>query len=250
MRLPIAIIGYGAMGHLIEKLAPDHRCEVVAIIDPLTGTPTITAESTGEAEVLIDFTNPSAVRGNAEAAAALGKNLVIGTTGWETDRKAVTALGDYIGIVYGANFSIGVNLFYQIVETAARLMDAFPEYDPFGVEMHHNRKADSPSGTAKQLAGIVVDHLERKNAALYDRINRRIEPNEFHFASVRAGSIPGTHLVGFDSPSDTIELRHTVRNREGLANGALRAARWIRDKKGFHSFTDVFPELFGTGDTA
>lgn len=244
MNLPIALIGYGTMGRMVERLAPEHGCRVMAIVDPLTDTPAITAEAVREAEVLIDFSTPSSVRNNAILTAGLGKNLVIGTTGWDAEREQVEALGKTIGIVYGANFSIGVNLFYQIVETAARLMDAFPEYDPFGFELHHNRKADSPSGTAKQLASLIVEHIERKRGVLYDRINRRIEPDELHFASVRAGSIPGTHLVGFDSPSDTIELRHTVRNREGLAVGALRAARWVRNKTGFHHFPDIFPDLF------
>jgi 4-hydroxy-tetrahydrodipicolinate reductase len=244
MSLPIAIVGYGAMGRLVERLAPECNCVVTAIIDPLTDNPKITAKSVAEAEVLIDFSTAFAVRGNTEAAAKLGKNLVIGTTGWGDELDAVAACGKKIGILYGANFSIGVNIFYQIVETAARLLDAFPEYDPFGVELHHKRKADSPSGTAKQLTSILLEHVERKQKTQFDRLNRRIETDELHFASVRAGSFPGTHLVGFDSPSDTIELRHTVRNREGLALGALRAARWIRGRRGFHHFPDIFPELF------
>lgn len=248
MTLPIALLGHGKMGHMVETFAPQFGCEVRAILDPADGNFEITGEALRDAQVCIDFTTPAAVLDNARKVAAAGRCLVIGTTGWETVRAEVATLGQEIGIVWGANFSVGVNLFYRIVAEAARLMNAFPEYDPFGLEMHHNRKADSPSGTAKRLAEIVTQELDRKQTPQYDRINRKIEAGEFHLASVRAGNIPGTHLIGFDSPSDTIELKHTVRNREGFAIGALKAAGWIAGRRGFYAFDEIFDDLLaGTG---
>ena len=129
-----------------------------------------------------------------------------------------------IGILWGANFSIGMNIFNRVTQFAAALCDKFPQYDIYGFELHHNQKADSPSGTAIQLAQTILGQSSRKTKAVYDKLDRRIEPDELHFASVRAGSIPGTHTVGFDSLSDTIELIHRVRSRACFAQGALEAA--------------------------
>jgi 4-hydroxy-tetrahydrodipicolinate reductase len=143
-----------------------------------------------------------------------------------------------IGFVYASNFSIGINIFSNIVEHASKIIDKFGDYDIYGYELHHNQKADSPSGTAKTLAEILTNCIKRKNKVIFEKIDRKIQPNEIHFASVRSGSIPGTHVVGFDSLSDTIELKHIARNREGFALGALMAAGWIKNRKGFYSIKD------------
>ncbi len=242
--MKIAIIGYGQMGKLIEKIAPDFGLEVVSKIDPILENE-ITEESIKDAEVCIDFSLPNSVLPNARKIANLRKNLVIGTTGWQEHFAEIEQLSKKfgIGIIYGSNFSIGMNTFFLIVENAAKLMNQLPQYDAFGYEMHHNKKQDSPSGTAKTLADIVINNLDRKTIRQYEKLDRKINPEEFHFPSIRCGNIPGTHTIGFDSMADTIELKHTARNREGFAQGAIQAAKWINDKKGMFNFQKIFYEI-------
>lgn len=242
--IKIAIIGYGQMGKLIEKLAPENGCEVVSIIDPLLDT-RISYKSLSNADVCLEFTNPQTAVENIKKIAEFGKNIVTGTTGWfdKLDEVKKLVKEKNIGFVYGANFSLGMNLFFKIVDSTSELMGKIKEYDLYGMEMHHNRKKDSPSGTAKILSNIVLKNTENKDTVQFDRLNRKIKDNEFHFASLRAGSIPGSHIIGFDSNADTIELVHSARNRDGLALGAIKAAKWIADKKGFYNFSEVFTEI-------
>jgi 4-hydroxy-tetrahydrodipicolinate reductase len=229
--MKIALIGYGKMGRLLEEVTRRHDIEIVA---RFTRTQPLrvdeqTRQALHDLSALIDFSAPDAVLENIRAAAALSLNLVIGTTGWhsrlEEARKIVE--DSNIGVVYGSNFSLGVNLFYQIVERAAQLFSAFDSYDPFIKESHHKFKQDAPSGTAlvlqKTLAKVYGD---------------RPVP----VTSVRAGYIPGTHAVSFDSTVDTIRLEHTARSREGFAEGALLAAQWIARRKGFYEFREVLEE--------
>jgi 4-hydroxy-tetrahydrodipicolinate reductase len=245
--LRIALSGYGKMGHMIEELATDFSIDVVSIIDPnIDGLPSeISKESLNGAQVCIDFTHPSTVLDNCRRAASNKVNLVIGTTGWEQYQTQIFELAQQngIGLLYGSNFSLGMNAFYKIVEHAASLMSKLTEYDVYGLELHHNQKKDSPSGTAKELSKILIKHIERKTQAQFEMINRKIEPSELHFASIRAGSIPGTHTIGFDSNADTIELTHRVRNRTGFALGALKGALWLQDKQGVYRFSDVFEDI-------
>ena len=138
-----------------------------------------------------------------------------------------------------------MNLFFSIIETTAKLMNRAEDYDLFGLEMHHNKKKDSPSGTAKVLSEIILKNIDRKTLTNYEKLDRKIEKNEFHFTSVRCGDIPGTHSISFDSENDTIELKHTARNRNGLALGAIKAAKWINDKTGFYNFSDKLNEIIG-----
>jgi 4-hydroxy-tetrahydrodipicolinate reductase len=245
--LQVALSGYGKMGHMIEEMAKDLAVEIVSIIDPnVDGIPSeINRASLKDAKVCIDFSTPNAVYENCRKCASNNVNMVIGTTGWFDNEKDVLALADQykIGILYGSNFSIGMNAFYKLIEQAAILMSKLPEYDAYGIELHHNQKKDSPSGTAKELAKILIDQLHTKTVVQYEMINRKIEPNELHFASVRAGSIPGTHTIGFDSNADSIELTHRVRNRTGLALGALKGALWLENKKGIFRFSEVFEDI-------
>ena len=242
----LAIIGYGQMGKLIEELAPEYNFEVVSIIDPILGN-NISEESLSKAEVCVEFTDPNKVFENIRIISKLGKNLVVGTTGWLTNLDAVQKLvqQNNIGMVYSSNFSLGMNLFFQIVNSTTKLMNKIENYDVFGLELHHNKKKDSPSGTAKILADIVLKNTDNKTSTQFEKLDREIEKNEFHFGSVRAGNIPGTHLIGFDSTADTIELKHTARNRNGLALGALKAAEWITKRKGLYNFTEYFSEIIG-----
>lgn len=217
--MKIAIVGYGKMGRLIEELAPANGVEVTGRFD--LGQPLVA----GDYGVAVDFTTPEAVVDNVRRAAALGVSLVIGTTGWYQHLDAVRGIVDAgkIGAVYGANFSIGVNLFFRAVQQTAAAMAAHPEYDPYIHEMHHRHKKDAPSGTAIQLRGLLRQAYGREVAA----------------SSTRAGEIPGTHEVGFDSEADTITLTHTARSRKGFALGALLAAKWIEGRTGLHEFQEV-----------
>lgn len=247
--MKIAIIGYGSMGHEVEKAARDRGIAVSSIIDPnVSGAyKEINGESMKNVDVCIDFTNPDSVVRNAGKISGFRKNIVIGTTGWYESLGKVRNIAkkSRIGIIYGSNFSIGVNIFFRIVEDAARLIDKVDDYDAYGYELHHSKKIDSPSGTAKSIGDILLKNIRRKNKLVFDRVERKINPNELHFASVRAGSIPGVHVVGFDSSSDTIELKHTARNREGFALGAIMAAQWIHKRKGFYSVDDMMKSMMG-----
>ncbi len=244
----LAIIGYGKLGGVVKEIADSKGISISAIIDPSAEGATakdITEESLKGVDVCIDFTLPEAVVGNVEKVAKLGKNLVVGTTGWYDDldkvKKVVEDSG--IGFLYASNFSLGMNIFFRMVKNSAAYFNKFSDYDAFGYELHHNRKKDSPSGTAKSLAEIMVKGIDGKKKAAYDKLDRKIAGDELHFASVRAGDIPGTHVVGFDSVADTVELKHTARNREGFALGSIKAAEWINGKKGFYSIDDMMNEI-------
>ena len=172
------------------------------------------------ADVLIDFSHPDAVKKHVQMAAAMHQNLVIGTTGWYGDIEHIQGLvkASGIGVIYGPNFSVGVHVMAHLVREANRIMSHFPEYDIAGVESHHKAKVDAPSGTALKL-GVP-------------------------FVSLRVGYDPGTHTVIYDSEVDTIEITHRARSREGFARGALRAAEWIKGKKGFFSFESCMEDVW------
>jgi 4-hydroxy-tetrahydrodipicolinate reductase len=227
--IPLAIIGDGKMGHLVKQLAPEHGFFVCARFSS-ANILALSKESLHSASVAIEFTTPAAAAENLRRAAALGLNVVSGTTGWYEQlpeiRRAVATAGT--ALVYGPNFSIGVNLFFETVARAAALFAPHPEYDAWGWEIHHSAKKDAPSGTLKKLA-------EEIRAAGFER--------SLTLSANRAGAHTGTHEIGFDSPADTITLRHTARSREGYARGALQAARWIAGKKGVFEFREILGEL-------
>lgn len=227
----LAIIGYGKMGRMLEALAPAAGFTVCARVDSQANSngAALTRESLNGAQVAIEFTQPSAASANIEGLAAAGVNVVCGTTGWHAElprvRKAVEIAG--VSLVWSRNFSVGVNIFTRVVNEAARLLDAQPDFGAWAWELHHAAKKDAPSGTLLQL----VEGIKRSG---YQR--------PVSVSSSRAGSNPGTHEIGFDSPEDTITLRHTARNREGFARGALLAAKWSIGRRGVYEFSDV---LFG-----
>ena len=244
----IAIVGYGNMGHEIEKIAKAKGISVKSIIDRSDKNAThkeINDESMHNVDVCIDFTSPTSVIDSIKKISKLKKNIVVGTTGWYENLSEARQIvrKNNIGLIYASNFSIGVNVFLRLIENASKIINKIDEYDVYGYELHHNKKTDSPSGTARAIGKILIKNIKRKNRLLFDKIDRKIEPNELHFASIRAGSIPGTHVVGFDSSADTIELRHTARNREGFALGAIMAAQWINGKKGFYGIGDMMKEI-------
>jgi len=222
----LAIVGYGKMGKLIEKLAPEFGFTITLKLDEFNNAKFegITAENFQGVDVAIDFSIPDAVVTNAEKIAALGVNLVIGTTGWQQHLEAVRRSAAGIGLVWSPNFSIGVNAFFRIVAEASRALAAEDSYGSWAWEIHHATKKDAPSGTLLKL----VDEMKK---AGYSR--------QIDVSSNRAGTHPGTHEIGFDSSADTITLRHTARNREGFARGALKAAQWVVGKKGFYEFSEI-----------
>ncbi len=232
------------MGKLLHQLSENCDCRVVGIIDPLKNKK-LTKKNLSDSEVVLDFSLGSEVYQNAKMCLKYNKRVVIGATGWESDFTKIQKLigRKKNGIVYGSNFSIGMNLFYKVVESACKAINTIPNYDVYGMEYHHNRKKDSPSGSAKSLAEIVISNIKSKNRLCVDNLNRKIEKDELHFPSVRCGDIPGTHIIGFDSEFDTIKLSHIVRNRNGFALGALKAAHFISGRVGFFHFQDIFDEI-------
>jgi 4-hydroxy-tetrahydrodipicolinate reductase len=232
--MKIALIGHGAMGQLVEKLASERNHEVVLALDQsdaVRPTEDLSAELS-QCEVAIDFSIAAAVPRNIELCMLAGIPLVEGTTGWRVNHNelARTVEESDGALIYGANFSIGAQLFFRIAGRAAELFQNLESYDVFIEEAHHKRKADAPSGTAIKLGDIVANHLGR----------------DVPITSTRAGHIPGTHRVGFDSPADHITLEHVARSREGFAEGALMAAQWIVDRKGLYEFSDAFDEILAT----
>lgn len=212
--MKLALIGRGKMGRLVEELATGQGLEIV----PLE-----------KAEVAVDFTVPHAVVDNVRKAAGLGVNVVVGTTGWSGRLEEVKAIVDKqgIGLIYAANFSIGVNLFFRIIRQAAECVARHPEFDPWIWEMHHTAKKDAPSGTALKLGALLKEVYGDRAVSI---------------SSNRAGQVPGTHTVGWDAEADTLTFTHTARSRKGFALGALWAAQWIRGRKGFYEFSEVLWE--------
>lgn len=234
--MKLAIIGYGVMGHLVERLSQSQGHEIGMIFNSETTSRDFDSRvaSLRGCDVAVDFSVSSAVAENIKACVAAKVPLVEGTTGWSAHEEEVFKLvrdGDG-ALVYGANFSIGVNMFYRLTERAAELFSRFENYESFIEEAHHSRKRDAPSGTALKLSSILA---EKGKASV-------------SIASTRAGNIPGTHRVGFDSAADQILLAHMARSREGFASGALLAAQWLRvnyerGRRGVYEFSQIFDDL-------
>lgn len=206
-----------------------------------------TADALRGADVAIDFSQPDAVAGNARIVAEARLPLVIGTTGWESAFAEVKQSVDRTGIgcIVASNFSIGVNLFLEIVRTASKLMDA-AEYDAYVVEAHHRAKKDYPSGTALKIAETMLAEMQSKTRTVSALTQGEpIAKDTLLLASIRSGSIPGTHTVGFESENDTIELTHRARSRRGFATGSVKAAEWIQGKTGFYRFEEHVGDILG-----
>lgn len=232
MALGLAIVGCGKMGRLIEELAPEYGFAVRAKFHSRNNVcgSGLTREALDGVDVAVEFSTPDSAAKNICRLAELGVNTAAGTTGWLEQLPAVREIvaRSGTGLVFAPNFSVGVNIFVQVVAHAASLLAKQPEYDAWGWEIHHSAKRDAPSGTLRQLA-------EAMHRSGFDRRE--------NLSSNRAGAHPGTHEIGFDSAADTITLRHTARNREGFARGALRAARWVVGKKGVFEFREILGEL-------
>jgi 4-hydroxy-tetrahydrodipicolinate reductase len=211
------------MGRLVEMLAPEHGFEVAGAIDRDNAA---RPEMWPSAEVAIDFSVADAVPQNLPRLAARGINVVVGTTGWQAAEPQLRAQLERgtIGIVAAPNFAIGVNLFVALAERAAELWRDHPAFGAWLHELHHAGKRDAPSGTA---------------LALETAMRGRGYAHRIDISSTRAGSIPGTHTIGFDAPAETVTLTHTARDRTIFARGALQAAQWLRGKRGWFTMRDV-----------
>jgi 4-hydroxy-tetrahydrodipicolinate reductase len=224
----LLVVGHGRMGRLVASLAPSHGFDVAGVLDRAAneGGAGATAERCRGVDVAVDFSTAEGTLATAPRLAALGVSLVLGTTGWQAReaelREVVSRSG--IGAVAAANFSLGANVLDALAESAGRLLHDAEAYGAFIHEAHHVAKKDAPSGTALGLRRA----LERGGYA------RPVD-----VTSTRAGSIPGTHTVGFDGPAETLTLVHTVRDRATFAHGALTAARWVAGKKGWFTMRDV-----------
>jgi 4-hydroxy-tetrahydrodipicolinate reductase len=218
----LLIVGRGRMGTLVESLAPSYGFEVSGIVASSRDQAAVPAD----VDVAIDFTVPAAVPTTLPALAARGINAVVGTTGWQAHEAAMRAVVTEhgIGVVVASNFSLGMNLYQLVVEEAARRFAPHADFGAWIHELHHDQKKDAPSGTALTLRAS----MERAGF-----------PRPIDVASTRAGFIPGTHTVGLDGPSETIELTHTVRDRAVFARGALVAARWVIGRRGWFGMRDV-----------
>ncbi len=232
--MKLALFGHGTMGRLVEARAREAGHGIGAIFTDRDAarSPEDLAAALGGADVAVDFSVGAAVPDHARACVLAGVPLVEGTTGWAQRLAEVRGVveGGHGAMVYGANFSIGVNLFYRIVAVAAQQLSRDPSYEAFIEEAHHSRKKDAPSGTALKLKDIVAKAF----------------PSGVSVASTRAGNIPGTHRVGFDGVADQITLTHSARSREGFAAGALLAATWIAGRKGIYDFAEVLDEILGS----
>jgi len=232
MTLGLAIVGHGKMGRLIEQLAPEYGFDVRLVLNSETNArgAGLAGENLRGVDAAVEFSTPSAAVQNIRQLAALGIPVVAGTTGWFQElacvREAVQSSGG--ALVWSPNFSVGVHRFRQIIARAASAFAADREYEAWGWEIHHAMKRDATSGTLLALAD------EMKQAGFERAIN---------LSANRAGAHPGTHEIGFDSSADTITIRHTARNREGFARGALRAARWIVGRNGVFEFREIINEL-------
>lgn len=243
----IALIGYGKMGKEIERIAADRKITVKRIFtgaDNADGKG-LTKQSLKDVDVCIDFSTPKSAPSNIRAAAECGRNIVVGTTGWYDQLKEIESLvhSKKIGLLYSPNFSLGMNVFFQLVNAASKQFDKFEEYDVAIGETHHRGKADSPSGTALSLGQIVLQNSRRKKEMLLERSRKQIGKDHLHITSTRLGTVVGRHNVLFDSEADCIELVHTAKNRSGFALGALVGAGWLKGKKGCYTMKDVMSSI-------
>jgi len=234
------------MGGEVARLARAAGHEIVLEVGSAdnAGGRALTPESLAQVDVAVENTRPDAVLENVRRVAAAGKPMVVGTTGWDAQLEEIRAIveGAGTGLVYGSNFSVGVDLTRRLVALMAHLADRFPEYDPFVLEHHHRGKADAPSGTALRLGETLLAGIGHKTRLETRHTGSPIAPEAICVASIRAGASFGHHEVGLDGPADQIRVVHTARGREGFARGALLAAAWVRGRRGVYEFTQVVEE--------
>lgn len=243
--MKIALLGYGKMGQIIERFALERGHEVVLKIT-IDNQEDLNRDNLSKADVAIDFSAPDAAIPNIYACFDANLPLVVGTTGWYGQLQEVKndCLSSNNTLLYGSNFSIGVNIFFHVNKVLAKLMNNFPTYDVQVEEIHHTQKLDSPSGTAMTIAEGIIDELESKsewvNELVGSPLDESVKKDQLLIESHRIENIPGTHTVVYSSEVDEIEFKHTAHSRAGFALGAIVAAEWLQNKQGFYNIADIF----------
>ncbi|MGJ1433283.1 4-hydroxy-tetrahydrodipicolinate reductase [Sphingobacterium spiritivorum] len=243
--MKIVLLGYGKMGQLIEKFAQKRGHEVILVVDQ-HNRETLTAQDIQDADVAIDFSVPSGALENISLCFEASVPLVVGTTGWydHLDEVKDICLETDQSLLYGSNFSIGVNIFFHINKMLAKAIQPYHQYDVQVEEIHHVHKLDAPSGTAITIAEGILNNSDTKQQWVNELVDEGDgiipKPNELLIESLRIEEVPGTHTVLYSSEVDQIEFKHTAHNREGFALGAVIAAEWLKGKKGFYQVTEMF----------
>ncbi|MGI4021542.1 MAG: 4-hydroxy-tetrahydrodipicolinate reductase [Janthinobacterium lividum] len=246
--MKIALLGYGKMGKMIEQIALERKHEIVLKIDH-DNLHDLTTENLQKADVAIEFSTPHTVLGNIAHCFNAGVPVVVGATGWYDQLQIIKneCLQHNAALIYASNFSVGVNIFFHVNKMLAKVMSQFPNYEVQVEEIHHTQKLDAPSGTAITIAEGIIENIPVKEAwinVVSGQVNDdspvAITPNQLLIESHRIENVPGTHTVIYDSEVDTIEFKHTAHNRSGFALGAVLAAEWIKDRKGFFTAADLF----------
>lgn len=243
--MKIALLGYGKMGQIIERFAEERGHEVVLKIS-VDNLHELNAENLANADVAIDFSAPDAAVANIYKCFEVKLPVVIGTTGWYGHLQDIKndCLNSNNTLLYGSNFSVGVNLFFHLNKMLAKLMNNYPAYDVQVEEIHHTQKLDAPSGTAMTIAEDIIEEMDRKTEWVNEVVGTTI-PDAFKneqllIESHRIENVPGTHTVVYSSEVDEIEIKHTAHSRAGFALGAVIAAEWLQDKQGFYNIANVF----------
>ena len=239
--MKIALIGYGKMGHIIERIALERGHEVVSKVD-VDNQDEFESEVFASADVAIEFTVPTKAIENYRKAWAVGVPVVSGTTGWNAvlpELKAEIAEKGYT-LFWASNFSLGVNLFFELNRRLATMMNRYADYDVDMTEIHHTEKKDAPSGTAITLAEGILENLDRKDEWVLVDGQGSIDDSQLSIEALREGKVPGTHIVRYDSAVDSITIKHEAKSREGFALGAVVAAEFLVGKSaGFYSMSDL-----------
>jgi|SRR4030095_3843514 len=246
--IKLALVGYGKMGKMIEQTLGGSDGSLInpnefRLVEKYDVINPIKEHLTDKVDVAIEFTTPGTVIDNIEFLASKGVNIVCGTTGWYNSLEKVKKIvkKNNSGFIYASNFSVGVNIFFEIVKHAAELINKYDNYDIRAEETHHTQKLDKPSGTALRIAEYLLQKIKRKNIITNDKDS--LPDNELNIVSKRIENVVGNHKVIFESRADTITLEHDAKSRMGFAEGALIAAKFIHNKKGFYRFEDVFNNL-------
>ncbi|MBX9782520.1 MAG: 4-hydroxy-tetrahydrodipicolinate reductase [Chitinophagaceae bacterium] len=235
--MKLALIGYGKMGKAIHEIAKERGHEAVLIID-LDNVHELTAENIKKADVAIEFTSPHTAFNNVRFCLQQGVPVVCGSTGWlqKLDEVKKIAAAHHTGLIVASNFSVGVNIFFEINKRLAQLMNQHKEYNIHLTEIHHTQKKDAPSGTAISLAEQILEQVGRKTKWVNDVA---LNANELSIISERIDPAPGTHTVKYSSTVDDIEITHTAHNRTGFALGAVLAAEFLKGKEGFFGMKEA-----------
>lgn len=243
--MKLALLGYGKMGQIIERFAVERGHEVVLKIN-VDNKEELTTANLSKADVAIDFSAPAAALDNIYACFDANIPVVVGTTGWYGQLQEVKndCLNGNHTLLYGSNFSIGVNLFFHINQVMAKIMNNYPQYDVQVEEIHHTQKLDAPSGTAMTIAEGIIDNLDSKSEWVNEvegaAFDVALKNEQLLINSLRIGEVPGTHTVVYSSEVDDIELKHTAHSRAGFALGAVVAAEWVEHRQGFYTIADIF----------